>query len=124
MVDKTFPLECAQMYPEDHVVVISSSCMVQDRIGLSSSHLDGSPVEIWMSRTFALLVLSGFAYSYETIRAFAMDHMEEMLKEKEAINRTLKEATRAKIHFLSNMSHGNTLCCFPFVIMSALADMT
>lgn len=105
-VDRVYPIECARMNHDDGVVVISSECsMKQNGMGLQTSSFDDSPLEIWMSRTFALLLLSGFAYAYEEIRTFAMENMERVLKEKEATNASLRKATQAKIQFMSNISH-------------------
>lgn len=64
-----------------------------------------SPHGIFINRLSLILFVSSFAFFHENRRSLALRQIEDTLREKEAVNASLLQATEAKTNFLANMSH-------------------
>lgn len=82
---------------------------------LRISIISYSPIGNTFHRLALLATVTSFAFFTESRRSLAFLRLEHALREKEAVNAGLVQATEAKTNFLANMSHGSYACELTFL---------
>jgi len=102
---QTFDLACVQLKQEQGIVFVPFACAKLDSHGAHIGRFHTSLQELLTSKILLIAFMGVFAYVYESNRRSALRRMTVALQQKERVNVSLQQATKAKTAFLANMSH-------------------
>jgi signal transduction histidine kinase/AmiR/NasT family two-component response regulator len=102
---QAFDLACVQLNQEQGIVFVPFACAKLDIHGAHIGRFPTSLQELLTSKILLIAFMGVFAYVYESNRRSALRRMMVALQQKERVNVSLQQATKAKTAFLANMSH-------------------
>jgi signal transduction histidine kinase/DNA-binding response OmpR family regulator len=100
-----YDLDCVQINQQQGTVFVPFACAPLDRHGSHVGHFITSIEGLLASKILLIAFMGVFAYVYESNRHSALKRMKVALQQKERVNLSLQQATKAKTAFLANMSH-------------------